>query len=66
MKAALTLKVNIWPILEERIQHAIAYGYRRAFKYSDIPDEAAVLDAIEMAVMGAIAELFESDGNEDG
>jgi hypothetical protein len=52
------VRVNIYPILDERVEQAIARGWWRAFKHDDDPSEEAIREFIHNAVMGELAELF--------
>lgn len=53
------IHVRVYPIVAERIEQAVAYGWRRAHKYKDNPEEDDILTAIEDAVMSELCELFD-------
>jgi hypothetical protein len=63
MKNELT--VNVYKVLEEKVQNGILLGYRQAFKHTDTPEEGAILDSIESAVMNEICEYFNFPDNYD-
>jgi hypothetical protein len=52
------MRVRAWPVLEMAVEDGLKYGYQRAFKYSDDPDDEYVLEALHQAVMNCISEWF--------
>lgn len=52
------MKANEYKILSETVEEGVAYGYQRAFKYSDNPTPDAIQAAIVDAVMLQICEYF--------
>lgn len=52
------MKPDEYKVLQMAIQDGVAIGYRRAFKYSENPDEDAVIDRIQQEVMTQICEWF--------
>lgn len=54
----ITMKANEYRVLSDCVERGVNYGYRRAFKYVENPDEEAIKDAIENAVMSEICEYF--------
>jgi hypothetical protein len=53
-------------LLDRCIEDGINYGYQRAFKHTDTPDETWIKTQIYQAVMNEISEWFEIKGVEDG
>lgn len=52
------VRVRVYPLICQAVEAGVAHGYRRAHKYSDNPDEAAISSAIEAAVTSELCELF--------
>lgn len=59
------MKVRTWVILERAVEEGIAYGYRRAFKHDDHPDEETIKEALLNSVMSSISEVFDFDVSTD-
>ncbi len=57
-KVTSELRVNAYLVMSNAVEEGVAYGWNRAHKHTDAPDPAAIRDAIEAAVMGAICEYF--------
>lgn len=55
------MRVKAYDVLERAVVDGVAYGYRRAHKYSAKPDEETIKEAIERAVMAEISTWFEFD-----
>jgi hypothetical protein len=55
------IRVNSYMVLTRAIEEGISYGYRRAFKHSDDPDEDHIKDEIYTAIMNSICEVFQFD-----
>jgi hypothetical protein len=47
--------------LTRAVEDGVAYGWMRAHKYIDQPDEVDVRDAIAQAVISEICEWFDFD-----
>lgn len=60
-KASLSRSVNVrvYPILVDRIEAAIDYGWHRAHKHVDNPNPDAIRDAVHQAVINELCELFD-------
>lgn len=43
------------------IEEGVSYGYARAFKHTDTPDEATIKAAMEDAILNEICENFTFD-----
>ena len=55
------MKANLRKILERAIEEGIAYGYHRAHKYTDTPDENLMIERISYAIWLEIDENFTFD-----
>lgn len=53
-----TVTVDTYRVMEECVERGIAYGYRRAFKHTETPDEDAIKEAVQMAIMNELVEWF--------
>ena len=53
-----TMKVNMRLILEEAIERGVDQGYKRAFKHTDSPSEAGILQSIEDSIWCEIDMYF--------
>lgn len=59
------MKLNAYTIVNERVEQGVAYGYHRAFKYTDKPDDNQIIDAISDAVMNALSEVIVWDESDE-
>jgi hypothetical protein len=55
------LKADIYKILSRAVEEGIAYGWNRAHKFTDKPNEETIKDEIEKAVMNEICEVIKLD-----
>ena len=53
------MKPNIRLILQDAIERGVDRGYKRAFKHTDSPSEAGILQSIEDAVWMEIDTYFD-------
>lgn len=53
------LVVNTYKVLRMAVEQGVSYGWNRAHKYTDKPNEEDIKNAIEEAVMGDICEWFD-------
>ena len=60
---AVTPRVRV--VFERAIEEGIAYGLTRAFKHTTMPTREELSDAIEIAVMGSIDEVFAFEKDAD-
>lgn len=51
--------VKVYDVLRRAVEEGVGYGYQRAHKYTDTPDEEIVRDRMVEAVMGCICDVFE-------
>lgn len=61
MSAKHTVKVNLYKIISEAVESGVAYGYRRAHKYTDTPGEDLICQQIEDAVLNELCEVLVFD-----
>lgn len=59
------LRVNTYAILDRAIEEGIAYGWRRAHKHDDKPDEFTIQERIHDEVMNAVCEVFVFDHSDE-
>jgi len=55
------MKPKTYPILVDAVENGVKYGYHRAHKHNDDPDQDQITDAIISAVINEICEWFEFD-----
>ncbi len=55
------MKVKTRVILEQAIEEGVLRGWRQAHKHVENPEEHAIIDRINDAVMGQIYEYFTFD-----
>ena len=58
------LNVRAYPVLSRSVEEGVAYGWRRAHKHTESPDEEAIRDHIVTAVLNEICEYFDFDSAE--
>ena len=54
-----TMKVNVYEVLSRAIEEGVSLGYNRAYKHTETPDEETFKEAMELAIMNAICEVFD-------
>ena len=58
IKLASTVHLNAYGIISDAVDDAVAYGWRRAHKYSETPSEEAVHQEIHTAVMNSLCGIL--------
>jgi hypothetical protein len=58
------MKPKFRVILEQAIGEGVRYGYRRAFKHNDSPNEGVIIESIEEQVMSSIYDYFDFEEDE--
>jgi len=53
------LKPKVYPILLQAIEEGVLYGYNRAHKHVEKPDDILLVDTIVKCTMEAVLEWFE-------
>lgn len=61
----MSMKPKTYPILVDAVENGVKYGYYRAHKHNDNPDQDQITDAIISAVINEICEWFEFDDRRD-
>lgn len=54
-----SLKVKAYPVLVHAVEAGVAYGYHRAFKHTEKPTEAQIIEQVADAVITEICEAFD-------
>jgi hypothetical protein len=57
-KVQAVVKINAYEIIARAVEEGVAYGYRRAHKYTDKPTEDALCQEIAQAVTGELCEVL--------
>jgi hypothetical protein len=60
------MKPKVYPLLERCVEDGINYGWNRAHKHSDEPDEAWIREQILQAVMNELSEWFDFEEFKQG
>lgn len=58
------MKVKTRVLLEDCIKEGIDYGYTKAHKHTDNPEEQTILNSIQHSIMEKIYEYFSFDEDE--
>ena len=53
------MKLKAWPIVSDAVERGVSYGFRRAYKHTDKPEEEDLREAIENGVMAELAEIID-------
>lgn len=62
VKPSGRLTLRAYPIVARAVEEGVAYGYRRAHKYTDSPSEEGLCEAIVSAVMGELCGVLDFEG----
>ncbi len=57
----LSVRVNLYHILERAVEEGILRGYHRAHKHTDAPGELTIQEEIRQAIMGNLCEVLVFD-----
>jgi len=52
------MKIRGYLVLRRAVEEGVAYGWRRAHKHADSPDEETIKDEIITAVLNEVCEYF--------
>jgi hypothetical protein len=55
------VRVKLYPIVHDKIETALEFGWSRAHKHTVSPGENYIKDCIHGEVMGALCDLFDFD-----
>jgi len=53
-----TIKINAYNVISDKISEGIDYGWMRAHKYTDSPDEQTIKEEIYNGVTNALGEIL--------
>ncbi len=59
------LRVRTYVVLDRAVEEGVAYGWRRAHKYTEAPGEDVICEEIARAVMSAVCDVFDFDTEVD-
>jgi hypothetical protein len=62
-KVSSKVKVNAYEVLCRAVEQGLIYGWSRAHKHTDTPDEEAIKLAMYEAITNEICEVFVFDGD---
>ena len=63
-RVAGSIRVDAYAIVSRAVEEGVAYGWNRAHKHTDTPDEQAIHAAITDAVLGTLCEVLLFAGGE--
>lgn len=55
------IKINTYLVIQDCIEKGVNYGWMRAYKHSDNPDEEYVKHQLQEAILNTICEYFKFD-----
>jgi len=58
IKTENIIRVNTYEVIAQAVENGISYGYKRAFKHTEKPDEDSIKEAIYQAVMNDLSEIL--------
>ena len=53
-----TVRINAYGVIERAVEDGVSYGYMRAYKHTDTPDENHIKTEIENAVMNSLSDVL--------
>lgn len=59
------VRVRAYEVMRRCVEEGVVFGYRRAYKYTDAPDEDRFVAEIVTGVLCALEEYFMFDDIED-
>lgn len=57
-KISGSVRANVYRIMDEAVENGVRYGWRRAHKHTETPDEDMIVDEINRAVMSELCEYL--------
>lgn len=60
------LRANSYAVLHRAIEDGLDYGWMRAHKHSDHPDEATIKNEILQGIMNELCQYFDFDAPPEG
>jgi hypothetical protein len=58
------MRMRAYDVLRRAIEEGVEYGWRRAHKHTDAPDEETIKDQIVTGILNEVCEYFDFDGEE--
>jgi hypothetical protein len=55
------MRVRAYDVLRRAIEEGVEYGWRRAHKHTDTPDEETIKDQIVTGILNEVCEIFDFD-----
>ncbi len=55
------MQVRAYEVLRRAVEEGIDYGWRRAHKHTDSPNEAALKDEVLQGILNEVCEVFAFD-----
>ncbi len=55
------MRVRAYEVLRRAIEEGLEYGWRRAHKHTDTPDESSLKDEVLQGIMNEVCEVFDFD-----
>ncbi|QRN98477.1 hypothetical protein JRI60_05325 [Archangium violaceum] len=55
------MKVRAYDVLRRAVEEGATYGWRRAHKHTDTPEENAIVDQLIQGVLNEVCEYFDFD-----
>jgi len=52
------MRADEYRVMELAVEEGVAYGFARAYKYNDAPDEEQMREAVISAVMSSLCDWF--------
>lgn len=60
------VKVRAYLVFSRAVEEGVAYGWRRAHKHTEQPDEVTLKEQIAAAVLSEVCEYFDFDDDAEG
>jgi len=55
------MRVRAYEVLRRAIEEGLEYGWRRAHKHTDTPDESAIKEEVLQGILNEVCEVFDFD-----
>lgn len=65
VKPKATIKIKTYHIISEAVDAGIGYGWNRAHKHTDNPDENYIKERIYDAIMSGLCDIIDFDDGLD-
>ncbi len=57
----IRVKFDAYKILSDALESGVAYGVRRAYKYTDEPSREDIIEQVRQSVLGSVWEVFDEN-----